>query len=107
MMFLIGILVAVLLASGGFAQDADEESRPAYIKAGTLLDVRNGATLANQAILIEGEFVDRVTSQADLDVSAGARVIDLGDSTVMPGLNPSKSAPRFFPATRRKSAAKG
>jgi imidazolonepropionase-like amidohydrolase len=54
------------------------------IRAGKLIDVRNGRVLAGQSILIEGERIKKVG--ANIQTPDGARVIDLGKSTVLPGL---------------------
>jgi imidazolonepropionase-like amidohydrolase len=54
------------------------------IKAGKLIDVRNGRVLTGQAILIDGERIKEVG--ANIQTPAGARVIDLGKSTVLPGM---------------------
>jgi imidazolonepropionase-like amidohydrolase len=54
------------------------------IRAGKLIDVRNGRVLAGQSILIEGERIKAVG--ANIQTPDGARVIDLGKSTVLPGL---------------------
>jgi imidazolonepropionase-like amidohydrolase len=53
------------------------------IKAGRLVDTENGRVLNNQMILIEGNIIKAVG--ADLAIPAGANVIDLSRSTVMPG----------------------
>jgi len=54
------------------------------IRAGRLLDPEQGAVLANQVIIVEGMRIREVG--AGLAIPAGARVIDLSDMTVMPGL---------------------
>ncbi len=54
------------------------------IKAGRLIDVEAAAVRTNQVILIEGERIKAVGS--DLPIPAGAKVIDLSRSTVLPGL---------------------
>ena len=54
------------------------------IRAGKLIDVRNGRVLTGQSILIDGERIKAVG--ANIETPAGARVIDLGKSTVLPGL---------------------
>ena len=54
------------------------------IRAGKLIDVRNGRVLAGQSILIDGERIKAVG--ANIPAPDGARVIDLGKSTVLPGL---------------------
>ncbi len=57
--------------------------QPILIQAGKLLDVRNGRVLENQKILIENGRI----SQVGPNVAAmNARVIDLSNSTVLPGL---------------------
>lgn len=56
------------------------------IKAGKLIDVRAGRVLADQAILIEGDRIKKVGSSQSVQAPAGARVIDLSDAAVLPGL---------------------
>src|SRR5258708_3133504 len=53
------------------------------VKAGLLIDGSGGAPLRNAVVLIEGERILAVG--AGLEVPAGARVLDLSDSTVLPG----------------------
>ena len=54
------------------------------IKAGRLIDVENGRVLAKQIILLRGKKI--VAVGADLQIPAGARVLDLSTKTVLPGL---------------------
>jgi imidazolonepropionase-like amidohydrolase len=58
------------------------------IKAGRLLDVRDGRVLTDQAIRIEGDRIQEVGPAASLAAHAppGMRVIDLSQATVLPGL---------------------
>ena len=58
------------------------------LKAARLLDVRTGKLQSDQAILIEGERIKSVGPAATLQAQAGAaaRVIDLGNVTMLPGL---------------------
>jgi imidazolonepropionase-like amidohydrolase len=61
--------------------------RALLVKAGRLLDVAGGKILDDQAILIEGDRVKEVGPAAVIERSAaGSEVIDLTDSTVLPGL---------------------
>ena len=53
------------------------------IKAGKLIDVERGRVLENQTILIENNLIKQVG--ADVQIPANAPVIDLSNSTVMPG----------------------
>jgi imidazolonepropionase-like amidohydrolase len=54
------------------------------VRAGRLLDVRTGKTLANQIIIIQDDKIASVGSGTQ--IPAGAQVIDLSSATVLPGL---------------------
>ncbi len=72
------IALTVLLCAGvGRAQVT-------AIKAGKLVDPDSGTTTINQIIIVEGTKIKAVG--AGLPIPAGATVIDLSRSTVLPGL---------------------
>jgi imidazolonepropionase-like amidohydrolase len=53
------------------------------VRAARLIDGRGGAVIAPAAVRVEGE---RITAVAErLDAPAGARVVDLGPATLLPG----------------------
>ena len=54
------------------------------IRAGRLIDGRGGAPVSNAVILVRGERIQAVG--VNLAIPAGARVIDLSNATVLPGL---------------------
>ena len=54
------------------------------IKAGRLVDPKSGSVLINQIILIEGATIKAVGPA--VAIPRGARVVDLSNSTVLPGL---------------------
>jgi imidazolonepropionase-like amidohydrolase len=54
------------------------------LKAARLIDGRGGAPIAPAMVRVEGERI--VAVGATLEVPAGARVIDLGSATLLPGL---------------------
>jgi imidazolonepropionase-like amidohydrolase len=54
------------------------------IQAARLVDGRGGEPLAPAMVLVEGDRIRAVAAR--LAVPAGARVIDLGDTTLLPGL---------------------
>ena len=59
----------------------------AIIKAGRLVDVKNGSVLTDQGILIDGDRIKQVGPFAQIQSAAGSvPVIDLSNSMVMPGL---------------------
>ena len=61
---------------------------PMLVKAGKLLDVRNGVYLENQAIWIEGGRIKEVgpVSQIQARTPKNAEIVDLSGATVLPGL---------------------
>jgi imidazolonepropionase-like amidohydrolase len=54
------------------------------IKAGKLVDPESGKTSSNQVILVEGTTIKQIGS--GIAIPPGARIIDLSNSTVLPGL---------------------
>lgn len=60
------------------------QAQTTAIKAGKLVDPETGTTATNQIILVEGKQIKAVG--ADLQIPAGAIVIDLSNFTVLPGL---------------------
>ncbi|HXI90582.1 MAG TPA: amidohydrolase family protein [Blastocatellia bacterium] len=79
------LLLTLILAPGLLlAQSPPKET--VLIKAGKLVDVRSGRVLTDQAILIEGDRIKQVGPAQSIQVPAGARVIDLSNATILPGL---------------------
>jgi imidazolonepropionase-like amidohydrolase len=93
------VLCALVLTSTARAQATDGPAAVA-IRAARMLDVRTGRYVANPVLIVRGERIDSVG--VGLAIPPGARVIDLGDLTVLPGLIDSHSHllknnnPRFF-----------
>ena len=56
------------------------------IRAGRLFDSKTGQLLIRQTIVLSGERITEVGPQAQVKIPVGARVIDLGNATVLPGL---------------------
>jgi imidazolonepropionase-like amidohydrolase len=56
------------------------------IKAGRLIDVTAGKLLTGQVIVIADERIREVGPAGSVKVPDGARIVDLSDSTVLPGL---------------------
>jgi imidazolonepropionase-like amidohydrolase len=67
------------------AATAAAAPQPVYIiKAGTLIDGRSDAARTKQVIVVRGNRIESVGG--DVAVPAGAKVIDLSDMTVLPGM---------------------
>jgi len=83
----LGSCAAVLtLALAATALHAQQSAAPVVtaIRAGRLLDPDGGRILANQVILVEGTRIRDVGP--NVQIPAGAQIIDLSRMTVMPGL---------------------
>lgn len=79
------MLLAVLSFGGGQLQ-AQSPGPVTLVKAGRLLDPRTGNVLASAAVLIEDGKIKEVGAPAKVQAPSGARVIDLGGATLLPGL---------------------
>src|SRR5882724_2225282 len=82
MMFRRALALAAVLVAAVAMPIAQEQTTA--IRAGRLFDARAGAMLTNQIVLIRGERIADVG--ANVAIPAGARVIDLSASTVLPGM---------------------
>jgi imidazolonepropionase-like amidohydrolase len=62
-------------------------SAPAIaIRAGRLFDSNTGQMLTRQVVILSGERIAEVGPQAQVRIPVGARVVDLSQATVLPGL---------------------
>ena len=83
--FTIGICLMSFINISVFAQT--KTALPVtFIKAGRLIDTKNGKVLENQGILVEGAKIKAVGALKDMPIPAGAKVVDLSNATVLPGL---------------------
>lgn len=77
----IRLLLSLALFAGTSLFAADDVT---VIRAARLIDGTGAAPITNGVVVVTG---NKITSAGkDLSVPAGARVIDLGDATLMPGL---------------------
>jgi len=84
--WIAGLACLAALSCPWFAQEQKAPAAMAAVKAGRLLDVKSGDYRAGQIILIEGERIKSVGPAAQVQIPAGAKVIDLSNRTVLPGL---------------------
>ncbi|MBK5255348.1 MAG: amidohydrolase family protein [Vicinamibacteria bacterium] len=79
------LFMSVALAAGPALQAPAQDAAPVIIvKAARLIDGRGGAPVSPAMVRIEGDRIAAVGQT--LPVPAGARVIDLGTATLLPGL---------------------
>ena len=62
------------------------QAQTTAVRAGRLFDPKSGQMMVNQVVLIQGERITQVGPAASVSIPSGARVIDLGRATVLPGL---------------------
>ena len=80
-------LLLLLVAKYSTLQLRGQSAAPVtLVKAARLLDPRTGNVLAPAAVLIEGAKIKQVGSSSQIAVPPGAKIIDLGASTLLPGL---------------------
>jgi imidazolonepropionase-like amidohydrolase len=80
-LFVSGLLLG--FAQGSLAQ-TPSASHPVILHAARLLDIEGGRVLTPGEVLVEGEKI--VAAGSSVDHPARAETIDLGDTTLMPGL---------------------
>jgi len=82
--------LVLMLVSFALPAIAQQANAPAVVgvKAGKLLDVRTGNYSTDQMIWIEGDRIKAVGRSADIQrqMPSGAKIIDLSNATVLPGL---------------------
>src|SRR6516165_422780 len=89
---ILTLSVVLIFAVSGFnarAQIAAQSPGPAtLVKAGRLLDPRSGTVLSPAAVLIENGKIKEAgpASQVQPHAPVGAKTIDLGSATLLPGL---------------------
>ena len=81
------VMLVLMMIGPADAQRQPQAPAPVLIKAGRLIDGRADAAQAGMGILVEGERIKAVGPLAQVQAQAkGARVIDLSQMTVLPGL---------------------
>jgi imidazolonepropionase-like amidohydrolase len=80
------VVFCFCLAASWILATAQQDTSPQAIAlhAARMLDVKSGSIVRDPVVVIEGDKITAVGK--DVAVPAGARVIDLGDTTLLPGL---------------------
>jgi len=76
-------LMAVLLA---LAAPAVLPAETVVLRAARLLDVRTGRLVSPAAVVVQGDRIRAAGRAAEVAVPSGARIVELGDRTLLPGL---------------------
>ena len=77
-------VVPSLLPAATPHSDSPPDKPIVAVRAARMIEPRSGTVVSNAVVLIEGDKVRE--AGANLAIPHGARVIDLGDATILPGL---------------------
>jgi imidazolonepropionase-like amidohydrolase len=80
----LSLLVGLTTVTVGALAQAPPAPHPVILRAARLLDIEGGRILTPGEVLVEGEKI--VAAGSSVAHPAGAETIDLGDTTLMPGL---------------------
>jgi imidazolonepropionase-like amidohydrolase len=80
-LFLLCVLLSVGLAAG-----AQESTSIHVVKAARLIDTKNGRVVDNPIVLISGDRIQAVGRSGEVSIPNGAKLLDLGSATLLPGL---------------------
>jgi len=83
---LAATLFLELVAAASTSQPRDQSAVPILVKAGHLLDPRLGTLVAPAAVLIEGDKIKQVGPPSRIKAPDGAKIVDLGNATLLPGV---------------------
>jgi len=78
------LALCFLAANAGAQQQSNPSDSITAIKAGHLVDVESGRVLDKQIILVRRGKIEAIGS--DVKIPAGAKILDLSNQTVLPGL---------------------
>ena len=76
---------AALLVQSGAAQNASAPTALTVIRAGTLIDGTGSTPKKGQLIFVRGQRIEKV-ADGGADIPRDAKVVDLSNATVLPGL---------------------
>jgi imidazolonepropionase-like amidohydrolase len=76
--------VALLILAAAIVVSA--QGQVTAVRAGKMFDPKSGANLTNQVVLISGDKITDVGPADRVKIPAGAKVVDLSNATVLPGL---------------------
>ncbi len=82
------VVLLLSVSASGQSNPAQIPQSPqvTVIRAGTLIDPRANEPKHNQVIVIRGDKIESIGDAASTQVPAGAKIVDLSNSTVLPGL---------------------
>ena len=80
------LALAILVLSLAATRAGSQTAQVVAVRAGKMFDSNTGRMLTRQVLIIQGERITDVGPENQIQIPAGARVIDLSQATVLPGL---------------------
>jgi imidazolonepropionase-like amidohydrolase len=96
---MLSVACLAIFSLSAAAQEEPATRVPVAVRAGHLLDVKTGEYRQDQIILIEGDRIKAVGTASEVKIPAGARMVDLSNRTVLPGLIDCHTHLTFSPFT--------
>jgi imidazolonepropionase-like amidohydrolase len=78
------VLAALCIAAPAFAQEL-KGTGTTVLRAAHVIDGTGAAPIANGVVVVTDDKIVAVGKQGSVNIPAGAKIIDLGDATLMPG----------------------
>src|SRR3954465_3609502 len=80
------LALAFLLPAAAVAQQQPAPAKGTVVlRAARLIDGTGAAVVTNGVVVVTGDRIVAVGPASSVTVPAGARIVDLGDATLMPG----------------------
>ncbi|MGO9519686.1 MAG: amidohydrolase family protein [Candidatus Korobacteraceae bacterium] len=83
---LVAVTLLAVVGTATLQVCAQSSMGATVVKAGRMLDPRTGNVLSPAAVLIEDGKIKEVGAPAKVQTPSGAKIIDLGNATLLPGL---------------------
>lgn len=84
--YAVRMVLAIFVVFGTANASWSQTAQVLAIRAGRLFDSNTGQESAHQVVIVRGERILEVGPENQIKIPAGARVIDLSQTTVLPGL---------------------
>src|SRR5215216_5343442 len=81
----LALLAVVSASTASFAQERTTGSGTVAIRAARLIDGTGAPAITNAIVVVKDDKIVAVGKQGSVVVPAGAKVIELGDATLLPG----------------------
>ncbi len=79
-------ILAVFVVAWASSSIAWAQANETYVRVGRMFDVEQGRMVRNQVIVVQDQRIQQVAASGEIAIPPSARVVDLTEYTVLPGL---------------------